>query len=106
MLGHASQTSGVMQHVHDKPWVLPDPDIFAVDSSQVELLLVVRHREAHLAHAVAGPGGGREVWIVKMSGSGRLQLVMLHLNHAEICVASVPKDAHSRPSLEGVSDAG
>ncbi len=32
MLGHASQTSHVMQNVHDKPGNLPDPDIFAVDT--------------------------------------------------------------------------
>ncbi len=32
MLGHASQTSGVMQNVHDKPGNLPDPDIFTVDT--------------------------------------------------------------------------
>ncbi len=33
MLGHASQTSGVMQNVHDKPGNLPDPDIFTFDTS-------------------------------------------------------------------------
>ncbi len=32
MLGHASQTSGVMQNVHDKPCILPDPDTFALDA--------------------------------------------------------------------------
>ncbi|CAD7923688.1 unnamed protein product, partial [Amoebophrya sp. A120] len=32
MLGHASQTSGVMQNAHDKPGNLPDPDIFAIHS--------------------------------------------------------------------------
>ncbi len=37
MLGHASQTSDVMQNVHDKPGNLPDPDIFAFDSSCVFL---------------------------------------------------------------------
>ncbi len=32
MLGHASQTSGAMQNVHDKPCIhLPHPDIFAFD---------------------------------------------------------------------------
>ncbi len=31
MLEHASQTSGVMQSVHDKPCILPDTDIFASD---------------------------------------------------------------------------
>ncbi len=32
MLGNASQTSGVMQNVHDKPGNLPDPDIFTFDT--------------------------------------------------------------------------
>ncbi len=32
MLGHASQTSGLMQNVHDKCLNLPDPDIFTVDT--------------------------------------------------------------------------
>ncbi len=32
-LGHASQTSGVMQNVHDKPGILPDPDTFAFDTT-------------------------------------------------------------------------
>ncbi len=28
-----------------------------------------------------------ELWIANMSGSGRLQLVMLYATHAKICVA-------------------
>ncbi len=44
MLGHASQTSEVMQSVHDKPGNLPDPDIFTFDmlrrqpGAQVQIL--------------------------------------------------------------------
>ncbi len=34
MLGHASQTSGVVQNVHDKPGNLSDPDIFTFDSKE------------------------------------------------------------------------
>ncbi len=35
MLGHASQTSGLMQNVHDKCLNLPDPDIFTVDTAEL-----------------------------------------------------------------------
>ncbi len=34
MLGHASQTSGLIQNVHDKCQNLPDPDTFTFDTSQ------------------------------------------------------------------------
>ncbi len=34
------------------------------------------------------------VWIAKMSGSGRLELVMLNQNHAKICVAWLLNAVH------------
>ncbi len=39
------------------------------------------------ASASSVSGAETPIWIAKMSGSGRLQLVMVNLKHAKICVA-------------------
>ncbi len=62
MLGHASQTSHVMQNVHDKPGNLPDPDIFAVDmaKAQKEKILANAHTGAAAAISAAANGIARK----------------------------------------------
>ncbi len=52
-----------------------------------QTLMLISKKRAKAKEVVANVVGAAKVWIAKMSRSGRLQLVMLNPNHAEICVA-------------------